>query len=214
MKRIGLFVAVVAVFLSANFAAAFDEVVVAKRTVLRGTILAMSPVEVTIDINRRKITLPVNEIVSIKYDREPLDLTTARRFVRSGEYNMALQRLNVIKEANIGRDLILADIAFYKVYANAKLALGGVAGKVETGRDVRDFIEEYATNYHYFEALEVLGDLSMAAGSYTKATGTCTRNWARRPCCPPTNYGRTFLRGKLCSKTSAIGRRLRISRWF
>jgi ribosome maturation factor RimP len=42
--------------------------------VQKGTIVGMSPTTVTVDVNGEKVSFPVNEIVRINYDREPVEL--------------------------------------------------------------------------------------------------------------------------------------------
>jgi tetratricopeptide (TPR) repeat protein len=172
MKRLGLLLAAVAVVLSANFAVAFDEILVSKMPVQKGSIVKMTPVEVTLDVQRREKKFPVNTIVSINFDLEPLDLKTARRYVSGGQYDMALQKLEAINLPDISREPILADIAFYKAYANAKLALGG-GDKTQKNDAIREMVgftsKHKEDNYHYFEAIEMLGDLAVGIGDFDRA---------------------------------------------
>ncbi len=172
MKRLGLLLAAVAVVLSANFAVAFDEILVSKMPVQKGSIVKMTPVEVTLAVNRQEKKFAVNKIVSINYDLEPLDLKTARRFVSGGQYDMALQKLGAINLPDISREEILADIAFYKAFANAKLALGGGddSQKNDSIKEMVAFRSKYSNSYHYFEAVEALGDLAVGIGEFDKAT--------------------------------------------
>lgn len=169
MKRHTLWLPLIIVLVGAGVAAAFDEIQVAKRPVQKGTIVEMSPTQVTIDVNRRKISFPVNEIVGISYELEPLELKTARRFVASGQFDMALDKLDDIDETAIGRDLILQDIAFYKAYATAKIALGGGGDMNDAIAKMMDFYKNYSKNWHFLEAVETLGDLAVGIGRYDTA---------------------------------------------
>ena len=169
MKKIGLGLPLVAAVLWVGVAAAFDEIQVAKRPVQKGTIVGMSPVEVTIDVNRRKMPFPVNEIVGISYDVEPLELKAARRFVEAGQFDMALDKLGEIDEAAISRDLVLQDIAYYKAFAAAKIALGGGGDPNEAIQKMMAFYQKHNTNWHFFEAVETLGDLAVGIQRYDTA---------------------------------------------
>lgn len=171
MKRLGLLLAVAVVGLSANFAVAFDEILVSKMPVQKGTITDMTAVEVTLDVNRRERKFDVNDIVSINYDLEPLDLKTARRFVGGGQYDMALEKLEDINQTEISRDYVLADVAFYAAFADAKLALAGGSkqDKSDAIRKMVAFTSKYPKNYHYFEAIEMLGDLAVGIEDYDQA---------------------------------------------
>jgi tetratricopeptide (TPR) repeat protein len=169
MKKFNLGLPLIAALLWGGTATAFDEIMVAKRPVQKGTIVAMSPVEVTIDVNRRKIPCPVNEIVGINYDLEPLELKTARRFADGGQFDMAIEKLEGIDETAISRDLILQDIVFYKAYAAAKIALGGGGDPNEAISKMMVFYQKYNSNWHYFRAVETLGDLAVGIRRYDTA---------------------------------------------
>jgi tetratricopeptide (TPR) repeat protein len=120
-------------------------------------------------VTRREFKFPVNEIVGISFDLEPLELKTARRFCESGQYNMALEKLEAIDEASVSRDVILQDIAYYKAFAAAKMALGGGGDKNEAIKAMMVFYQENEKNYHFFEAVEILGDLAVAIGRFDTA---------------------------------------------
>jgi tetratricopeptide (TPR) repeat protein len=169
MKRHYLWLAVFASVLATTHAPAFDEIRVAGRPVQSGTIRSMSPTEVVLEATGRRTTYNVNEIVDVSFDLEPLELKTARRLIGSGQHDMALQKLQAIDMASVSRDVILQDIAFYKAYAAAKLALGGGGDKNEATREMVAFWQENNTNYHFFEAVETLGDLAVAIGRYDTA---------------------------------------------
>jgi len=148
---------------------AFDEIYVAGLPPQRGTIVEMSPTKVTIDIERRRKTFQVNEIKSIAFDLEPLELKAARGPVTSGQFEMALKKLDVIKEADVGRDIVLQDVKFYKAYCAARLALAGSGEKKAAGAALDSFITEHPGNYHYFQAVETFGNLAVSVGSFEKA---------------------------------------------
>jgi tetratricopeptide (TPR) repeat protein len=169
MKRHSLWLAVITALLGTGYATAFDEIRVSGRPVQTGTIKSMSPTEVVLEANGRRTPYNVNEIVDISFDLEPLELKTARRLVGSGQYEMALGKLKAIDQASVSRDVILQDIAFYKAYAAAKLALGGGGNKNEATAEMVAFWQNNKTNYHYFEAVETLGDLAVAISRYDTA---------------------------------------------
>ncbi len=75
------------------------------------------------------VSLPVNEIVTISYALEPVELKTARRLTGARDFDGALKRLDEIKATEISRDLISQDVDYYKAYSIARLALGGKGDK-------------------------------------------------------------------------------------
>jgi tetratricopeptide (TPR) repeat protein len=169
MKKHSLWLAAIAALLATGYATAFDEIRVSGRPVQSGTIKSMSPTEVVLEANGRPTPYNVNEIVDISFDLEPLELKTARRLVNSGQYDMALEKLKAIDLTSVSREVILQDIEFYKAYAAAKMALGGGGNKNEATADMVKFWQNNKTNYHFFEAVEMLGDLAVAISRYDTA---------------------------------------------
>jgi tetratricopeptide (TPR) repeat protein len=135
-----------------------------------GEVVKVTPVEITLDKGGAGTrTFAVNEIRSVLFDGEPTELTQARLNVRNGGYATALERLDEIDEARLDRDLVREDVEFYKALCEAKLALGGSGQIVEAGRKLNEFVRSHPQNFHYLEAVEVMGDLLMASEKYARA---------------------------------------------
>src|SRR6056297_229291 len=62
-----------------------------------------------------------NEIEKILYEGDPAALTQGREFALEGQYEKALEELNKIDVSTIKRELIEADVAFYKALSQAEL---------------------------------------------------------------------------------------------
>lgn len=131
---------------------------------LPGTIQKMSPLEVELKLGVSTKTIPVNEIVSISYDREPDRLKTARNAVLNGRYEDALSLLNKMELADQTRPEIKQDIEFYRALCRAELALGGSGEIVAAGKQMAAFVKAHPGSYHWLKANEVLGDLYLAIG--------------------------------------------------
>ena len=134
-----------------------------------GAIVGMSPVEVEVERGTLRKTVPVNKIVTIHYDDEPTQWKTARTHLMSGRYKDMLSTIERIDAAEVTRDVIEQDIAFYKALCAAKIALGGGGSIKEAGKQMMLFIQASPRNYHYFEACEMIGDLLTAYAAYSKA---------------------------------------------
>ncbi len=165
MKRIGLLIAFAAfaVVFSPQFVLAqFDQIYGAAGTPTNGTIVKMSPSEVTIDVSGIQRAIPVNEIKRVSYGDDPAELRRAREAAQAGRYEEVGQEM--AKIGAVTREVIKQDIEYYKAFAAAKMSLAGQGDRNLAIRALKTFIDANSGNYHYFEAVEVFGDLAMAAG--------------------------------------------------
>jgi tetratricopeptide (TPR) repeat protein len=132
---------------------------------VRGTISAMTPTEVTVDmVAGQKKQVPVNDIDLITYDGEPPELKLARSEVSNANYEGALKSLDKVDAAKISRAEIKQDLQFYKAFSLARMALAGTGKVGDAGSLMRTFVKENPSSYHYLPAAELLGDLFAAIG--------------------------------------------------
>jgi tetratricopeptide (TPR) repeat protein len=169
--RLAIAAALLLAWATAGTASAFDEIRVARMAtgLLRGTIVQMSPTEITLEQSGVRRAIPVNDVVDVQFEDDPLDLRSARRSIEAGQNEDALDRLNAIKPETLGRDFIKQDVAFYKAYAQARKALAGGGDRSAAAIAMNQFKTSYPNSYHYYEAVQVLGDLGVALGNYARA---------------------------------------------
>jgi tetratricopeptide (TPR) repeat protein len=136
-----------------------------------GDLVAMSKLEVTIQVGDTKATVPVNEIESIRYSGEPSLLTPARTAVNLGRNEEAVEAMGNIDLTTVQRPEIKQDIQFYTALAKARIALAAAddEGIREAGTLMIGFVGNGSDNYHYLEACEVVGDLLVAFREHAKA---------------------------------------------
>jgi tetratricopeptide (TPR) repeat protein len=130
-----------------------------------GEVTEMTSLEVK--VNRRPsgtATVAVNDLRGISFDGEPSELSQARVRAANGGYLEAAELLAKIDAASVKRDFIKQEIEFYRAYCAAKLALGGRGTINDAGRLLNNFVRTFPQNYHYFEAIEAMGDLLAADG--------------------------------------------------
>lgn len=129
----------------------------------------MAAAEVTIDMAGLAKKFPASDIIKIAYGDEPTDLTSARNLVVDKNYNSAKDQLAKIDVSKIERDLIKQDVAYYKAFVDAKLALTEGGNKNDAASALNRFFKASPTSYHFYEAAETLGDLSVAIGKFDLA---------------------------------------------
>jgi tetratricopeptide (TPR) repeat protein len=134
-----------------------------------GKITAVTPLNVTIAKGSVESTVPSENIESITFAGEPQELAAARNAIQAGRSKEALEELAKVPADNSRREEIAAEIDFFSVLAKAQLALAGQGTSDAAAADVRNFIARRSKSYHIPQAIELLGDLQLAAGQYENA---------------------------------------------
>ena len=131
----------------------------------RGKIVSISKNEVTIEAKEGSEKVPSNQIVSIAFSGEPSGMRQVRELVEGGQWESALERLAKIDSGRIENKRVASEVAYYKALATARK--GDELAKAV--RVLLDYVRNNKDSYHFFETVEVLGDLAMQLGSYQKA---------------------------------------------
>jgi tetratricopeptide (TPR) repeat protein len=168
---IGIAVATILLLTAGARAQQFDSVVGTRGTTTFGNITEISRTQVALTANTGNKQFPVNEIQRVTFKGEPQELRKARDAIRKGQLEDARALLQEISTADITRTEILQDIQFYKAYAEGRLALTGGGDKAAAVRALRAFESDPAhqNSFHYFETMELLGDLAVALSSFDNA---------------------------------------------
>lgn len=136
---------------------------------LTGTITKVSPTEVEIDARGGVKQVAVNEIESISFTDEPMDLRTGRNRALAGQLEDGLALLGRIPAESLSSDLVKADLEFYRAYCQARLSLTGGGDKNAAAKALIDFVNARPQSFHYFEACQLIGDLAFAMGRFSAA---------------------------------------------
>ncbi len=165
---------------TAFFAAAFetplacaqtsDQVFGSKGAPARGEIIRMSKSEIVLKTRSIERSYQVNEVKKVTFKGEPKELSRARDYVLTGRLEDAAEELKKLTAAKIERDYVKQDIAYYTAYCNGKISLSGGGDKAAAVTAMLDFIKSARDSYHFYEAVEVMGDLAVALDNYEKAT--------------------------------------------
>lgn len=147
----------------------FDMIYGSSGVPAKGTIIKMSKTDVTMDANTIERKFAVNTIKKLTFVDDPLELRRARDAIIQGQLEEAKDQLGNIDMASVSREVVKQDIAFYKALANARLALGGTGSQAKAVTEMLAFVRTGSGNFHYYEAVETLGDLAVALGIYDKA---------------------------------------------
>lgn len=138
-------------------------------TPTRGLISAVSRDNVTIQTTGISRTIEVKDILKVRFDAEPPELSTARDRALAGQLEDAIEELGKIDVTAITNDVIKQDVEYYKAFATAKHALASGGDKKAAQEQMTTFAYANTSSFHFYEAAELLGDLAFAQADYGNA---------------------------------------------
>jgi tetratricopeptide (TPR) repeat protein len=154
--------------LSTSLASAADTVRTVKAS-LSGTIESTTADAITLKKTAGSETIPINEVLSVRFDGEPPKLNLARAAVQTGQFADALATLDQLAKEDNSRDLIKLEIAYYQAVCAAKMALADQGNPRDAGKQLRNFLQANPTTFHFYDATMLLGDLFAKLGSFDNA---------------------------------------------
>jgi len=168
--RVALAVIVALVITSTTNAQNIDRVF-RRSGVVTGKITKVTALTVTISQGGVERDVPVEEIRKIDFGGEPPELRVVRRSVKAGRFEDALSKIEKISTTDIDREEILQEIDFLKIRSLASLALAGQGNSKQAIDQVTSFLRQHRRSYRFTAAIELLGNLHLAAGDHEAARG-------------------------------------------
>jgi tetratricopeptide (TPR) repeat protein len=122
------------------------------------------------------IKIPVNDISLIEWDGQPSLLAIAVNLEMNGNYNKALDEYKKVNaEVDRSKTYLITEIEFFQARTLAKKGLA-VPEDFENGlNELEKFLQANVTSYHYYEGLDLLGQLYRSKQDYIKANATYDR---------------------------------------
>jgi len=136
---------------------------------IKGLIDAVSASDVTVRVNGVPRKLPANDVARIQFADSPTELLQAAAMFRKGQLKDARTELGNVNLAEVNNKWIQQDVAYMLAFIETRSALAGNGNKNSAGTLLVTFLKNHADSYHYFEAVELFGDLAFAVGSFEMA---------------------------------------------
>ena len=146
-----------------------DTIVPVTGTAIRGSVTVSNRDEITVDVRGTPRKIPAREVQRIVFGNGPSALRQAHEALGDGQFANALESLAKIKPAQLREDSIREDFAFQTAYCKAMLGAEAPGGTAAAAKEMLDFVRQYPTSFHFYRAVEILGDLAMRLGNYSKA---------------------------------------------
>ncbi len=171
MKTCVALAAVLLLAASSSQAWALDVVRKTDTKTVSGTLKGITATEVQVEKQAGTTeTIPLSEVDVIFFDGEPTQLRTIRTQAANGAFDSALAGLDKLDVAS-AKSEVKSEVAYYKAFCKAKQALTSRndADQKAAGTLMFNYLKDNPTSYHRLIANELLGDLSVASGSYDAA---------------------------------------------
>ena len=135
----------------------------------RGVIDEVTATVIKIRVNSVSRDIDVNDISRIAFADDPTELQQARAMVRRKQYEAAKAELDKLNLSEQGNPWVRQDIQFFNALLVSRLSITGQADKQEAGRFLAAFVADQKSSFHYYEAVELFGDLAASVGGFDKA---------------------------------------------
>ena len=169
MKRCLALLTAAVLFSTAPALAQQDTIIGKGGSPIRGTIVGISPTTVKIETTGAARDIETREIQKLSFGDEPADVTSARDQAIAGQYENALASLKKVNQAEIQNAAIKQEVGYYSAFCNAKLAMTAGGDKAAAIAELKAFIGQNRTTFHFFEGVQLLGDLNFADAKYADA---------------------------------------------
>ena len=133
---------------------------------VKGNIDSITKNEVTVRVNGVPRKLAANDVSRIQFLDSPIEVLQAAAMFRKGQLKDARAALEKVDRAAIQNDLIKQEIAYMFAALDAHSALAGDGDKMQAATVLVTFLKEHADSYHYYEIVELFGDLAYAVGRF------------------------------------------------
>jgi len=144
---------------------------------LSGEVTAVSKSEITLKPQTGPdVKIPANDVAEIEWDGAPATMRGAQGQERNGNYEEAIKSYQaVLDELPVTANYVRTDLQFFIARSLAKLAFANNDRLVEAVTRMKSFTDRNADSFRYYEALDLLGRLQLAAGNYAEAEAAFTK---------------------------------------
>ncbi len=144
---------------------------------LIGDITKVTRTEVSIKPKtKEEETVPVNEIVRIKWDDEPATLNLARSDEEGGRLQKAIDNYTrILADLKSTDPNLKADLEYLIHRTNARVALADPSKIDEAVKKLDDFRKAHPDFYRFYESLDFTAQLQLAKGDFDSAKTAFTQ---------------------------------------
>ena len=138
---------------------------------VQGEITEISRTEVTVKPRTgNDVQIPVNDIASIQWDKEPAGFNLARSDEKGGRLQKAFDSFKkLVDDDKVKDDRVQADLHYFLARSTARMALADPKQVATAIKALDAYIKKFDDSRHYFEAHDLLGQLHLSKKDFDKA---------------------------------------------
>jgi len=178
MKQLALLAAIgLATSSLASSAQALDVVTRRSDKPVQGTITEITRDAITVKPGvSTPVTVPGNDIISVRWDAEPPDLNLGRGAESSGNLDRALEIYTKCLTESGSNDAIKTEVEFLIARAESAQGLDGNTAKLDdAAKKLEAFSKNRSGSFRFFESLHLLGQVHLAREDYAAAEQAFSR---------------------------------------
>lgn len=113
----------------------------------------------------------VTDVVMIQFSDEPKNLIEAKKRLQKNDFGGALEALEQVNKVEIqsASVAVRGECAYVRAVASGRVAMDATKELSSALSYVEEVLDQFTRSIHYYELLEVAGDLEQALGRYEKA---------------------------------------------
>ncbi|OYP34019.1 tetratricopeptide repeat protein [Rhodopirellula sp. MGV] len=134
-----------------------------------GKVITVNKNGITLKAGGNDKTFLESDIRKVLFQGDPPELTRGRELALDGQYEQAIEELKPLNPDQIPRDMIQADLAYYRLLSRAKMALAGQYDRKAAKAEATAFGRNHGDSYHFFAVVKLLGDLELATNNFDGA---------------------------------------------
>ncbi len=170
----------IAVLLGATAPAFGDEVVLIPGTTVkqaaggrvRGAIQSETPAEIVVKLGANTINVPIDQVVSVRYDGQPASMALAESSEGGGQLEKSAELYKKAATEAEGKPLIEQAAKFKQADVTTDVALADPGKAAEAVALLDAFVKAYPNTRHTPAALENLARLQLQKGDYSQVEKT------------------------------------------
>ena len=136
---------------------------------VKGKIDSITKNEVTVRVNGVPRKLAANDISRIQFLDSSIEVLQASAMFRKGQLKDARAELAKVNLGEIQNNFVKQDVAYMLAAVDARSALAGDGDKNQAGNLLVAFLQQHTDSFHYYEVVELFGDLAYVVGSFDVA---------------------------------------------